>query len=236
MSHLWQREDPAFYEREKVAVETHYPDVRFVEVGDTICVRGTFPVVFEGQVLDCYSVELQLAHDHPKGLPVVREIGGRIPHHADRHINAHDGTACALLPDERWRVWPKGAPLVDFLKGPLHGFFLAQSLVEAGQPWPWGQWAHGAKGVFQFYREILKTSDLRTMIRFLEYITAKKPKGHWPCACGNGKLLRQCHFVLVSSLREKISRKDALRSLQALKTAGVSAVEMTEAKPASASS
>lgn len=236
MSHLWQREDPAFYEREKVAVETHYPDVRFVEVGDTICVRGTFPVVFEGQVLDRYSVELQLAHDHPKGLPVVREIGGRIPHHADRHINAHDGTACALLPDERWRVWPKGAPLVDFLKGPLHGFFLAQSLVEAGQPWPWGQWAHGAKGVFQFYREILKTSDLRTMIRFLEYITAKKPKGHWPCACGNGKLLRQCHFVLVSSLREKISRKDALRSLQALKTAGASAVEMTEAKPAPASS
>jgi hypothetical protein len=235
MSHLWQRENPAFYEREKAAVETHYPDLRFVEAGDIVCVRGTFPLLFEGQVLDRYSVELELARDHPNGLPVVREVGGRIPRHADRHINAQDGTACAWLPDERWRVWPKGAPLLDFLKGPLHGFFLAQSLVEAGQPWPWGQWAHGAKGVFQFYREILKTADLRVMITFLEYIAAKKPKGYWACACESGKPLRKCHFVLVSSLREKISRKDALRSLNALKTAGVSAVEMTEAKPAPAS-
>lgn len=230
MRHLWQRDDPAFYEREKVAVETAYPNLHFVEDGDFVCVRGSFPVISEGTVIDRYSVELQLAKDHPIGLPVVREVGGRIPRHPDRHVN-EDGTACALLPDERWRVWPKGAPLVDFLKGPLHGFFVAQGLVEAGQPWPWGQWAHGAKGVFQFYREILKTADLSVMIAFLEYIAAKKPKGHWACACKSGKPLRRCHFILISSLREKISRKDALRSLQALKIAGVSAVEMTEAKP-----
>jgi hypothetical protein len=78
---------------------------------------------------------------------------------------------------QRWRLWAKGAPLLDFLKCPLQSFFLAQSLVEVGQPRPFGQWAHGAKGVFQFYRELLKTADLRLMITFLEYITAKKPKG-----------------------------------------------------------
>jgi hypothetical protein len=33
-------------------------------------------------------------------------------------------------------------------------------------------------------------------------------------------------------LREKISRKDAEKSLATLKTAGTSAIEMTEAKPA----
>jgi hypothetical protein len=230
MSHLWHRENPALYESEKADVEAIFPDLHFVLIGDVVYVRGSFAVVFEGQVLDRYSVELQLPGDYPNSLPIVREIGGRIPHHSDRHVNSQDGNACALLPDERWRLWPIGTPMLKFLAGPLHSFFLAQSLVEAGEPWPFGQWAHGAKGIFQYYRELLKTSDLRVIITYLEYITAKKVKGHWPCPCKSGKRLRDCHLGLVAGLREKISRKDALKSLEALKTAGASAIEMTEAK------
>jgi hypothetical protein len=167
-------------------------------------------------------------------LPVVRETGGRIPRHEDRHVNASDGSACVLLPDERWRLWPPGSPLLKYLTGPLHSFFLAQTMVEEGQPWPFGHWAHGAKGVFQFYREILKTSDLRVMMTYLDYLAAKKIKGHWPCPCRNGQKLRDCHVGQLKDLREKISRKDAANSLAVLKTAGTSAVEMTEAKPAAA--
>jgi eukaryotic-like serine/threonine-protein kinase len=33
---------------------------------------------------------------------------------------AADGTACVLLPDERWRLWPVGSPLLKYLTGPLH--------------------------------------------------------------------------------------------------------------------
>jgi hypothetical protein len=144
----WQRNDPALYGREKAEVEAHFPDLHFVLENDLVYVRGSFPVMFEGQVLDRYSVELQLARNHPAGLPVVRETGGRIPRHIDRHILAADGTACVLLPDERWRLWPVGRPLLKYLTGPLHSFFLAQTMVEEGQPWPFGQWAHGAKAFF----------------------------------------------------------------------------------------
>jgi hypothetical protein len=229
MSLIWHRENPALYDREKADVEANFPDLHFVLVGDIVCVRGSFVIVFEGQVLDRYSVELQLPRDHPKSLPLVREVGGRIPHVSDRHINPQDGTACVLLPDERWRLWPTGMPLLKFLTGPLHSFFLAQSLVEAGQPWPFGHWAHGAKGVFQYSRELLKTPDLRVITTYLEYITAKKVKGHWPCPCKSGERLRDCHISLVNDLRDKISRKDAQKSLEALKKAGTSAIEMAEA-------
>jgi hypothetical protein len=101
-------------------------------------------------------------------------------------------------------------------------------MVEEGQPWPFGQWAHGAKGVFQFYRELLKTSDLRVMTTYLDYLAAKKVKGYWPCPCRNGKKLRDCHFDQIKDLREKISRKDAERSLNILKASGISAIEMAE--------
>ena len=74
---------------------------------------AAFAVMFEGQVLDRYSVELQLPRNHPAGLPVVRETGGRIPRDIDRHIITADGTACVLLPDERWRLWPHRQPLAE---------------------------------------------------------------------------------------------------------------------------
>jgi hypothetical protein len=41
---------------------------------------------------------------------------------------------------------------------------------------------------------------------------------------------RDCHLRQVTDLREKISRKDALKSLEVLKAAGSSAIEMSEAK------
>jgi hypothetical protein len=227
----WQRNDPALYEKEKAEVEAHFPELRFVVENDLVYVRGNFAVMFKGQVLDRYSVELQLARNHPTGLPVVREIGRRIPRRDDRHIVTADGTACVLIPDERWRLWPVGSPLLKFLTGPLHSFFLAQSMFEEGEPWPFGQWAHGAKGIFQFYRELLTTSDLRVITTYLEYLTAKKVKGHWPCPCRSGKKLRDCHFEQIKDLRKKISRKNAEKSLTTLKVAGTSAIEMAEAKP-----
>ena len=101
--------------------------------------------------------------------------------------------------------------------------------MEEGQPWPFGQWAHGARGVFQFYRELLHTSDLGVMTTYLDYLAAKKVKGHWPCPCRKGKKLRDCHFEQIKELRGKISRKDAERSLNILKRAGTSAIEMAEA-------
>ena len=220
MTGLWHRVNPTLYQKEKSEVETHYPDLHFVRVGDSVRLCGTFAVTYEGRVLDRYSVELQLARDHPKSLPLVREVGGRIPQHEHRHINPRDGMACVLLPDERWRVWPPGSSLLSFLTGPVHSFFLAQSLVDLGHPCPFGQWEHGAKGIFQYYSELLKTSDVRVICNFLECLAAKKVKGHWRCPCRNGRLLRHCHSNVITDLKEKICRRDATKSLEMLRAAG----------------
>ena len=104
-------------------------------------------------------------------------------------------------------------------------------LKDHRQPWPFGQWAHGAKGIFQFYRELLKTSDLRVITTYLDYLAAKKVKGHRACPCRNGKKLRDCHFDQIKDLREKVSRKDWERSLAILRAAGESAIEMSEPRP-----
>jgi len=216
MTKPWHRRDPAYFERERKQVEQNYPDLRFRIAGEQVLVEGEFPLIVEGKVRDRYQVEITLAKDHSKSLPVVREPGGRIPRSPDRHMNA-DGTACVLLADERWKSWPVGAPLLQFLSGPLHDYFVCQSVVEAGDPWPMPQLPHGAAGVRLYYREILGTEDEGVMVGYLSCLAAAQLKGHWDCPCRSGKRLRDCHLKAVLDLREKISPEDALKSLDYLK-------------------
>ena len=216
MTKPWHRSDPAYFEKEKLEVERQYPGLRFRVAGDLVILEGDFPLVAEGKVRDRYSVQITLARDHPKSIPVVREVAGRIPRKPDRHIN-ENGTCCVLLPDERWKSWPVGAPLVDFLNGPVRNFFICQTLVESGDPWPMEQLAHGADGIRASYAEFLGTDDVNVIRGYLACLAAKQVKGHWPCPCGSGKRLRHCHLMRVLDLRKKISTADASKSLTYLR-------------------
>lgn len=216
MSQPWQLKNPLLFEKEKSKVEAAYPTLHFSVTKDIVFVRGTFPVAFEGDVHDRYSIEIELPTDFPASLPIVREVGGRIPCIQDRHINLMDRTACVLLPDERWRVWPEGSPLLDYINNPLRNFFLGQSLVELGEPWPFGQWGHGDEGILQYYGDLLSSDNMKAIMGFLAYLAGEKVKGHWQCPCQSGKRLRNCHMEKVKELREKIPRKYVQVSLQRL--------------------
>jgi hypothetical protein len=111
-------------------------------------VRGSFPVVgADGRILDRYSVRIVFPDSYPRELPAVQEVGGRIPRTADRHVFSDSGNCCVLLADARWESFPVGASLRRYLEVPLHNYFLGQSLVEQGEPWPFKDWGHGAVGV-----------------------------------------------------------------------------------------
>jgi hypothetical protein len=129
-------------------------------------------------------------------------------------MNPADGAACILLPDERWKVWPHGSTLLYFLDVPVRNFFLGQSLVERGDPWPFGQWSHGAEGIREYYGEVLSTNDTKVITEYLDCLSKKKIKGHWPCPCRSGKRLRDCHATLVHDLATKISRQVAAQSFE----------------------
>lgn len=217
MSRAWHRKNPALFGKEKVEVETAFPHLHFHIVNDVVFLRGSFPVAYEGRELDRFSIEIELAKDHPESLPIVREIAGRIPRSADRHVNATDGMACVLLPDECWRFWPKGSSLLAYMTGPLRNYFLGQIAVEMGQPWPFGEWRHGADGILEYYTELLKTNDVCVIANFLDCLRAVKTKGHWLCPCGSGKRLRDCHRDIVRDLREKIPCQVAEESLERLR-------------------
>lgn len=203
MKNVWFKKDPGLFESLKADVAAVYPNLHFYVEKDLVLLRGTFPILHEGKVLDRYSVEIKLLPDYPESIPIVREIGDRIPRVADYHMNSC-GDTCLFLPDERWEAYPPGTNFIDFLKGPVHNFFLSQALVQTGQPWPFGQHGHGANGIRDYYSKLLATEDPIAILKYLGYLSKPRLKGHWDCPCGSGKRLRNCHVNMLNDLRDKI--------------------------------
>jgi len=217
MSQAWHRRRPELVKQTREDLRALYPTLHlFIEADGTAVVAGTFPVRDPtGRVLDRYQVSITLPEDYPRSLPIVREVGGRIPWKPEFHVNAN-GTACVLLPDDRWRCFPEGAPFVQFLDGPLHDFFLGQSLVALGEKWPFGQWSHGANGVYEYYQWLLGTDDAATITRYLRVLAKLNFKDHLECPCGSGRKIRRCCRAKVLDLRQKIPPRVARKALETL--------------------
>jgi hypothetical protein len=182
-----------------------------------VCVRGSLPIAHGETVLDRFQIEIEFPPDYPKSLPRVRETAGRIPRVLDRHVIPSTGTAC-LFVEEDWLVAVGREPdFFEFLDGPVRNFFIGQSLVEAGEPWPFGARSHGKKGVMEVYAEWFGTEDEATIRRFLECLSREGLKGHWDCPCGSGRRIRACHADQLRHVRDGIPTWAARQALDRLK-------------------
>jgi hypothetical protein len=219
MKKAWFKGSPHLLEEIKKEIECDYPNLHIYVENETVFVRGSFSITFESEVLDRYQVEIEFLPDYPDSVPVVREIGGRIPRAVDSHMISATGQCCLFLPDERWKAYPKGCSFLDFLNGPVRNFFLGQTMVRLGQSWPFGEHAHGITGIIEYYKSLLETEDVLTILNYLDYMSKPVIKGHWPCPCGSGECLRKCHFERLIDLRLKIPPKTAKESLLKILTA-----------------
>jgi hypothetical protein len=146
-------------------------------------------------------------------VPIVYEIGGRIPRIMDRHVYPDKGNCCLFLLDETFRYYKESDTIVDFLKGPVESYFLSQSYFESKPgEWIFGQRSHGVYGILEFYSEILNTKNVYLIGSFLSYLIKDEVKGHWQCFCGSQILMRKCHFNILIEYRNKIDKKAALVS------------------------
>lgn len=212
MKKVWFEDNPSLLMAMQAETRSAYPHLHFCVRGQVVYVTGSFPIRQDSVEIDRFLVEIQLPFDFPRGIPRVREIGRRIPRIADRHMYS-DGTAC-LFVDEDWIIAnPEGTDWLTFLKGPVRNFFIGQCLVEAGAGWPFGERSHGAKGILECYTELTGANDLCIAYNYLQTLSKKKVKGHWPCPCGSGMKIRDCHKLAIYSLRQRIPHQVFQNSL-----------------------
>jgi hypothetical protein len=213
----WHEIDAAEFARVRPLLDADFPYLHVTTRDGYTVLSGDFPLVLDGRVVDSFQIEVVVPPAGPRAsVPVVREIGGRILYIADRHMY-RDGTACLFVEAEFWFRHPDGVDLIEFLRGPVTSYFIAQFAYEQGHGWPFGQRSHGAQGVIEFYGSILGTHDPRIVRQFVEVIASKKVRSTWPCPCGSGRKIAACHGNQIRTLRERIKRSAAATTLVYLK-------------------
>lgn len=196
-------------------IHERYPELFVTQESGECVIRGRFPVRANENVVDHYFVEIWVRKGFPFVTPLVREIGGRITHHADRHVYL-EGFLCLFLPLERWKHLPETATVLTYLEGPLNDYLFSQTYFEEYGTWPFGERGHGKAGYREYLAEVLDTDDLNVAIRFLKCLKGPYPKGHWPCFCGSGKKFRKCHLDKVIALRGKVTAAEIDHAMEIL--------------------
>ena len=207
----WHTQNPELLEEMKMSLQEHFPALNVSVENDVVFVRGNLSLP---ENVDEFSIEIELKDDYPNSVPIVREIGGRIPH-GERHTFTN-GNCCLFVREEKWKHYPKGTKLLDFVKNVVVPYFLAQAYFEIEGEWLWGERSHEIYGILEFYKEELKTNDVNVIVRFIKYLAKATLKKYRPCYCGSNKKLQNCHYNILKTYRSKIDRETAIDSLKLL--------------------
>jgi len=165
-------------------------DGRWLVTGD-IHFKASFKE--ESEIEDTYSVQLSLPSDYPQSPPKALEIGERIPRDIDHHIFPATGELCLGAPLEVRRRFLNLPSLLHFVNDLLVPFLYAFSYQERFGERPWGELSHGGRGVLEYYQEAFHTDNLKVVLRLLKTLADDSYRGHHPCPCASGDILRRCH-------------------------------------------
>jgi hypothetical protein len=195
----------------EAALASAYPGLVVSVLGCCALIEGCIDLRQGGVIFESFLISVTVDEDYPEKQPVCREIGGRIPKNPEHHTN-RDGTLCLGVPEELWLQMDGVFEINRFIDTCLVPFLIGVSCKLKGEPWPFGERAHGTRGTADFYGEHFGTDDPSRVLDIIELLAAPIVRGHWPCPCGSGAVLRRCHRKALLDLRERELPISLLRS------------------------
>ena len=229
----WYKNNHKLFREERKAVDSAYPFLKLavVEPGfrlNSLCflknkcavVHGIYKLSIpdSNRKID-YRIALLLPSKYPKIPPEMFCNDPKLPiGEIDRHI-MKDGRACLGVQADISMRWAAGPTIVEFLENIVEPFLVWQAYYDAfKKPPSWGEFSHGKNGIIEFYAELLGRNVNSPIIEFMKLLARKnRPKGHEPCPCNSGKLLRNCHRNLVYDIRKRVVWQCVEKDLQAIK-------------------
>lgn len=177
-------------------VKNKYPSLTFVEGEHSFI--GTIMVDEEDN--DEYQVRIDISN-FPNRFPNVTEIGERIRKVPNRHIYSDSKTCCFTTPAyEQILLKTEIKTLLDFIDQILVKYLQNNSFYEINGYYKNGEYAHGAIGILQAYKDILNLPDEKILYA-LWLRTKHKKFGRTEscCFCGQKKI-RTCHLQCFNKL------------------------------------
>lgn len=158
-------------------------------------IEGTLS--FEHESINCdYDIKLLIPKAYPNVLPTAWETGGKI---ADGFHKYPDKSLCLGAPLQLRLEFCKNPTLLGFVEKSVCSYLFSHAyyIAHPGAEMPYGEWAHGDEGIFEYYKKYFNTSDANIILRLLRYLIVGRYRGHNPCPCGQEVKVRNCHGHLL---------------------------------------
>lgn len=181
-----------FFAQVKELLE-RYKDLRFSDEKTEWKIFGTIKAtaIFYGVEIDIdHQVIIKIKKDYPISIPKTYGMNNSVSQFF--HTNP-DGSFCLAAPYEMEKLFRKEPTLLFFVDNLLIPFLYAYQFKKIYHKLPYGERAHGARGIWESYRQILQLDSINSIIRFLEYVQKHQYRGHQTCPCDSGKRIRNCH-------------------------------------------
>ncbi|MDB4891848.1 MAG: hypothetical protein JWL61_3703 [Gemmatimonadetes bacterium] len=151
-----------------------------------------------------YSVSIELPPGFPKELPRVFETGGRVPR--TFHTNP-DKTLCLGSPIAQRLAIAEEPTVGGFIDGVIVPFLYAHAFHERYNRMPFGELAHGARGL---EADLLRTFRLPRGTCATEFLRlaslTRRHANKRPCPCHSGVRVGRCHGAQVHQARRVLGR------------------------------
>src|SRR5205823_1562005 len=120
----------------------------------------------------------------------------RIPRTGEYHVNTSDNTLCLGSPLSLLLKLSKKPTIDGFAESCLVPYLFAISRkLKNGGPLPFGELAHGRKGLRDDYAFLFGLRQPQNVGRVLQLLGMKKRRANkLPCPCGCRKRLGRCRF------------------------------------------
>lgn len=147
-----------------------------------------------------FELQLTIPADYPESLPKVREMSDIIaPSYEHLFV---DCSFCLGVQGELLIAQLKDPSLVRLYDGPVRSYLYSYLFHKRYGRYPFGDRAHGTKGILQFYSELFDEPSLIKTWKLLLSAAAEEYRGHLPCPCGSGIVGRKCHGDAILHLKK----------------------------------
>jgi len=181
-----------------------FPNLKLKNDHQQVSLEGKIAICkSNGKLITEYKVRIVYLACFPFCFPKVFEIGGRIPHETDRHINIKDGSIClAVRPAERLRCL-SGISTYYFIETILIPHLASQYLFDCGiEKIIRGGYEHYIDGIKQFYLELFNTNEWNEVEKGFKIVISNSiPNRNDPCYCSSTKKFKNCHITAIETLK-----------------------------------
>lgn len=138
-----------------------------------------------------FEIKIKLFED---SLPRVWELSNKVK---NSYSHIYNDRKLCLATDLEQELYLEEHSLIEWIEEFIEKFFISYVYYVRYGVFPFGEYAHGDKGIYEFIRRYLKIDNIVVAKRIYDYVCTKRYRGHLDCPCGSKKKIRNCHGELI---------------------------------------